>query len=357
MASVLVVRTGFLGDTVTAIPALRMIRAWAPGAYLTILCDQPLGGQTAADAVLEPLALADRICTYRSRPRFQALLQMRALVRELRPNVAIVLGQARASRFGIAQWRFALRGFGVKDARMVNPIPPAGQTWPTETQRLCEGLRTLGVDVATPSFEMPVAQTARQAVARRLAALGLDQGKPYLVFCGGGKAPTQRWPLERYAAVLQRVVDETGLPVVAIGSPDELKRYSTLLRDAASSGHGRGVHRLEGLDLSQLFELLRGALAYIGNDTGPMHVAAAVGCPVVAVMSARNAPGQWYPEIDQRLVFRRDVPCQDCFLNECIQEAHRCMTEIGVDEVATQTLDFLDGLTPRSAALPGEGGT
>jgi len=340
----LVIRTGHLGDTVAAVPALRLIRAWAPSARLTLLCDQPMGGQTPARSVLESMGVADDIATYCTRPRWRAAFSIWRTVRRLKPDLAIVLGQVRATKQATARFVWALRLMGIADVRVSNPITAAGGTWPGEAERLCSGLRAEGIAGATPPFAIPPMWHARQAATQRLRDLGIGEGTPYLVFCGGGKAPTQRWPLARYAEVLRAISADRRLPVILVGSATEMAHYR-----AAFGGKLPGIHYLDGLSLPELFELLRGALAYLGNDTGPMHVAASVGCPVIAVMSARNAPGQWYPEVQPRLVFRKAVTCQNCFLQDCIVERHRCMTDISVAEVTSGALQFINILTDASA--------
>ena len=338
--SILVIRTGHLGDTVAALPALRLIRAWAPSARLTLLCDQPMGGQTPARTVLEPMGVTDAIATYCTRPRWRAALSIWRIVRQERPALAIVLGQARATKQATARVVQALRLMGVAEVKVSNPIIAAGDLWPGEAERLCTGLRAVGIAGPTPPFAIPPFVQAQDVVQQRLLDLGIAKGARYLVFCGGGKAPAQRWPLDRYAQVLQAVVAARRLPVIAVGSTTEVARYR-----AAFGANVPGIHYLDGLSLPELFELFRSALAYLGNDTGPMHVAASVGCPVMAVMSARNAPGQWYPEVQPRLLFRRDVPCQNCFLQDCTVERHRCMTEITTNEVAEGAMHFLTMLT------------
>lgn len=347
-ASVLVVRTGHLGDTVTAIPALRQIRAWAPGADLRVLCDRPLGGQTPARSVLDLVRVVDWVESFAVRPRWRAVSEVRDVISRVRPDVGIILGQARTSRGALARQAAVLRLCGIGDVRLVNPVFAPGSHWPGEAERLCRGLNAVGIGGEPPPFAIPDFPEARERVAQRLAAVGVGGEARYLVFCGGGKAPTQRWPLERYAVVLRRLSQQARLAVVAIGSLGEIEAYRM-----AFDAERLDVRYLEGTELAELFELCRGATAYLGNDTGPMHVAAAVHCPVVVVMSARNAPGQWYPEVARRLVFRRDLPCQDCFLEQCVEQRHRCMTGIGVDEVVAGTLRFLAKLPRRGAGLHG----
>ena len=95
--------------------------------------------------------------------------------------------------------------------------------------------------------------------------------------------------------------------------------------------------------IGELFEVCRLAALYLGNDTGTMHVAAAVDCPAAAVISARNPPGAWDPDLpaSARLVFRHRTFCENCFLNACEVEGFRCMLSITVEDVVAELLPFV----------------
>jgi ADP-heptose:LPS heptosyltransferase len=80
-------------------------------------------------------------------------------------------------------------------------------------------------------------------------------------------------------------------------------------------------------------ELLRRCVMYVGNDTGPMHVAAAVGTRCVAVFGAQYPARCWHPYGDGHVVLRRRPPCRHCYLTECTQFQSRCVTETSVHEV------------------------
>jgi ADP-heptose:LPS heptosyltransferase len=89
----------------------------------------------------------------------------------------------------------------------------------------------------------------------------------------------------------------------------------------------------ERLTVLEMAELLRRCTIYVGNDTGPMHVAAAVGTRCVAVFGAQAPARSWHPYGEGHAVLRRQPPCRHCFLSECIQYQSRCVTETSVDDV------------------------
>ena len=342
-STVLVYRTGHLGDTVCAIPAFRRLREHFAGSRLILLCDSPARGKVPATQVVEMLGIFDEVKTYRSGQRLATLWQMARYVRERRPELVVILPQVREPAASLAQKKKFFEWCGVTDVRGVN-FPALRHAWqPNEPERLMQMLRATGIRGKKPDYIVPMDFGTRTRVREKLTQLGVSENTPYLVFCGGGKAPTQRWSPARYANVLNTVTERLRLPVIAVGSTAESADYereiSPLFPDLRLPG---------ALFIGEVFELLRGALAYFGNDTGPMHVAAAVGCPVAAVVSARNPPGAWDPDVEPRLVFRHRTECEDCFLNHCVTEHHRCMTGITEETVLAGLIPFLEKLTTKN---------
>ncbi len=135
-----------------------------------------------------------------------------------------------------------------------------------------------------------------------------------------------------------------GIQIVGIGTPHEGERYRVEILPTFPQ-----LQLLrESLTVSEMFELFRLAYGYLGNDSGPMHVAAALDCPVAVIMSSRNSPGSWDPDTRRRLVIRHRTECEDCFLQDCVVERHRCMTSISVERVINEALPFLKKLEIRN---------
>ncbi len=337
----LVFRTGHLGDTVCAIPALRLIRSNFPHAELTLLCDQPDHHvKVSAVEVVRNLGLFDHILTYSSRRGLMTAWQLFRAIRRVRPGTIFLLPQVRET---IQSIRFKKEFFGwcgVSDVRGPHIVSFNHNCQLNEANRLVAMLNELGVRGTKPAYDVPPDETSRASLEKKLEAANLNFESRFAVFCGGGKAATQHWPLERYADVLARIAAETGWDVLGVGTAQEVEGYRAGV-----------LPKLPELKLTQTpltipetFELLRKAHLYIGNDTGPMHVAAAVGCPVAVVMSARNPAGIWDPDVEPRLVIRHRTTCEGCFLSTCVLERHRCMTSITVERVLRDLLPFIASL-------------
>ncbi|MFN7931627.1 MAG: glycosyltransferase family 9 protein, partial [Blastocatellia bacterium] len=307
--TVLVFRTGHLGDTVCAIPALRLLRRHFADSELVFLCDQPQGAKVPAPAVIERLNLFDRVVTYTSGRGLLSVGQLFRAVRRVQPDTVIMLPQSRDALSNVRRKKRFFERCGVADVRGFQ-LPHAQRRWhANEAARLVQLLNGMGVPGAKPAYEIAPDVGSRATMERKLQAAGIAPAQPFVLFCGGGKAPTQCWPLERYGAVLTELAQATQYEIVGLGSPHEVAQYRAHILPQFPA------LRLftEPLTLTEMFELSRRAVLYVGNDTGPMHVAASVGCPVAVVMSARNAPGSWDPDVEPHLVIRHRTDCEDCF--------------------------------------------
>jgi ADP-heptose:LPS heptosyltransferase len=149
----------------------------------------------------------------------------------------------------------------------------------------------------------------------------------WFAVCVGGKTAAQLWPWERYVEVMRLLVQKNGLFPVVIGGREDREIGAKLLAQC-----GIGLCAAGELTVRESAALMAGARFYLGNDTGVMHLAAAVGIPCVGVFSARNWPGIWEPYGRGHKVLRFDVPCSGCHLSICNQDL-KCLTNISVDQV------------------------
>ncbi len=344
---ILVYRTGHLGDTVCAIPAFRLIRQAFPDANLTLLCDQPDGQKVPAVSVVRRLHIFNEVRTYRSRRGWRTYLDLGWQIRRSRSDLAILLSQSRETPLELGNKKRFFQKCGVGNVRMFCQLANPCSFHPTESVRLIEMLAGMGIVGVKPAYAIPVDAADRATVCEKLQAMGVDPARPFLVFSGGGKTPAQQWPLERYAQVLAGLAQEFSLPVVALGTASERDQYRVGLLP------GYPALKIPGsaFSLGELFEVCRLAALYLGNDTGTMHVAAAVGCQVAAVISARNPPGAWDPDLpaSARLVFRHRTFCENCFLNACEVEGFRCLLSITAEDVLAELLPFIRNIFPPPA--------
>ncbi|MBN1884603.1 MAG: lipopolysaccharide heptosyltransferase II [Candidatus Krumholzibacteriota bacterium] len=161
----------------------------------------------------------------------------------------------------------------------------------------------------------------RATVARN----GLD--RPYLaVAAGAAYGSAKRWPVKRFAAVAARAATR-GFVAVALGTAGDAEALDAI---AAAGG---GTSLAGTLDAAGLVAVLRGAACVLGNDSGPVHIAAAMGRPTVAVFGS-TSPAWTAPRGRRARVVRADLECSPCFRRECPDGEPACLDSISVDEVA-----------------------
>ena len=147
-------------------------------------------------------------------------------------------------------------------------------------ERYLDVARFLGADVKEVSFPMPTLQLETETVQKKLAALGLAQGSPYIVLAPGARWETKRWPADHFAKLAQKFMDE-GYSVVLCGAPDDAKLGE---RIREMTNYPKQLFDLIGrTSLRELGALIKGALFYVSADTGPLHIATAFKKDLVAL--------------------------------------------------------------------------
>ena len=147
-------------------------------------------------------------------------------------------------------------------------------------------------------------------------------------FGPGSKWPSKVWPEERFLEVGHELIQSHNIFPVVFGGPENRELGSRLV-----GAWGRGANAAGELSVRQAAAALSRCRLYVGNDTGTMHLAAAVKTPCVAIMAAIDWPGHWDAYGTGHTVLRRSLPCAGCLLHVCEQEGMRCLKEISVAEL------------------------
>jgi heptosyltransferase-2 len=200
----------------------------------------------------------------------------------------------------------------------------------------------LGVAPGPPFATVIVPATAHAAAARLLTENGVDERHPYVVFApGAAYGRAKQWLPTRFAE-LARLLAADNVSTVLVGAKGDLEACNEVAHAGAA------VNLAGRTDLPTLAAILRGARAVVANDSGAMHLAAAVGVPVTAVFGPTNdqktAPLRAAPDAPAPVIIATDVWCRPCMLRECPID-HRCMTRISAARVYAATkanTDFTD---------------
>ena len=183
----------------------------------------------------------------------------------------------------------------------------------------------LGCDSAGWNAHIPVFEPDKQSIGQILDLNGIEK-KPLVAINPIAKWPTKLWDPERFAVLAERIRDELACEIVFTGSSIDrpvITRIARMMWRAPLNVAGR-------TNLKELAYLYTRCRLLVTTDTGPMHMAAAMGCPVVALFGP-TAPWRTGPYGRGHEVIRADVECSPCFKKRC--DHMTCMKEISVEQV------------------------
>jgi ADP-heptose:LPS heptosyltransferase len=217
-----------------------------------------------------------------------------------------------------------------------------------EVRRQLDLVGVVGRRTEDERLSLSVPDDARSAAADVLSSAGIDVGAPWVVVHPGATAPSRRYPAEAYAAAAD-VVSAAGFGVVFTGSRDEAGLVEAIrgaMRSPSASLAGR-------LDLRGLAAVIQAAPVALTNNTGPAHIAAAVGTPVVDVYALTNPQhAPW--KVPSRVLFH-DVECRNCFKSVCPEGHHLCLRGVPPATVAAAVVELYERRTPAEDAASADG--
>jgi ADP-heptose:LPS heptosyltransferase len=338
--NILIYRCGTIGDTIVAVPAVSLLMNYFKKSVFSLITANSGDGKVWADGILREFNWFQNFLTYPSgdlrKPK--NILRLIRRVHELNPDMVVYMASDKNSGMRILRDRIFFFLSGVRrfiplrssKATFGGHLRRSKRIYPREVIRLTEGLKALGIENREISFHLPIQDKHIQKVSKLINESGLDSQRYLIGMCPWSKQEIKRWPLERYAQLGERLIKELGINIVIVGGEEE----ATVGKNISQSWpRDRMAIFAEKLGILETAELLRRCSFYIGNDTGAMHLAAAVGTSCVAIFSARDQKESWFPFGDHHIILRKDVPCENCHLTECQKYNLRCLKEISVEEV------------------------
>jgi ADP-heptose:LPS heptosyltransferase len=263
------------------------------------------------------------------------------------PEVVVYLGSSRgvasakrdATFFRLCGIR-RLIGMPVVEEMQQNLWDSVEQAFEPEAVRLTRNIKELGdaqMDAAE-SWDLHLTPS-EQACAQE--AISPVEGLPILVVSVGTKMQSKDWGRENWRTLLARIASlYPNHALVLSGAPGE-SEISEFAAGGWREAGGGPVMNLCGLPPRESAAVYAHARLFIGHDSGPMHLAAAVQTPCVAIFAARNKPRVWFPYGSQHRVLYHKTECWGCGLETCIAEKKRCLTSITVEEVLAEVCEVL----------------
>ena len=345
---VLIYRLGSLGDTLIALPALHLVARAFPQAERRLLTNFPVASKAPpAAAILESTGLVQGFFRYTvgTRSPRELLALWWQLVR-WRPDVLVYIGARRgvesaqrdATFFRLCGIRHQIGVPVTEDMQEFRIVDGALEA---EASRLVRNLAELGDgrldDPASWELHLTEAEVARAEEVLTPAAR-----HPILAVSVGTKVQSKDWGRDNWQALLARIAQLYPHYALALcGAPEESEASAFAGEGWKQHSPGPVLNLCGVLTPRQSAAVFARADAFLGHDSGPMHLAAAVQTPCVAIFAARNIPRVWFPYGKNHRVVYHQVDCAGCGLETCIIEKKKCITSITVDEVLAEVTAIL----------------
>jgi heptosyltransferase-2 len=321
-----------------ATPVFRALRAAHPSAEIV------LEGRPALQELLAGLASFDRFLPDPGGGALAALARGRRLKRQ-DFDWAVLLPDSQRAALGPWLARVPRRVGYARDALrralLTEALPAprrAGRRLPVPmTERYLRITRHLGCSDRGDGLELAVSPGAAERCAARLRQLGVDPDAPRLLVTPGASfGASKLWPPEHFAAACDGIAERLGLlPVLSPGPGEE-----EIARRIVAAASRRIVALLDPTPgLAELKALVAGSSLLLTNDTGPRHVAVALGCPAIVVMGPTD-PRHTAQHLQRQRVLREDVECSPCQRKRCPID-HRCMTRLAPGRAVHAAEDLL----------------
>lgn len=335
--NVLCVRLDSLGDVLMCTPAMRAIKQSRPARRLTLLTSG--SGAAAApyipelDAVLDYQAPWIKGSAAHAAERGAAMI---ALLAAHQFDAAVIFTSYSQSALPAALLCH-LAGIPARLAHCrENPYqmlsdwvaePEPEQLVRHEVQRQLDLVASVDWHASCSRLSFAVPAPALRHVQAHLAQHGIGARQPFILLHPGASAPSRRYPAPLWGQVIAQLARRTAWPLVLTGEAPE-----AALIEEIRAASGVAVLSLAGeLDLGQLGAAIKLAAVVVSNNTGPAHIAAALGTPLVDLYALTN-PQHTPWQVDSRLLFH-DVPCKFCYKSVCPQGHNDCLSKIAPERV------------------------
>src|SRR5690349_13687494 len=328
--------TNWVGDSVMTVPALRALRRVLPEAHITLVIRPGTKGIFSEADFIDDVLVYDRkgvlsvfgqVREWKRRGFELAVLFQNAFEAALIPFLAGVplrLGYATESRqpllthpLPLPDWRSSRH-----EVFYYLYLITALEQLLFGTSEICE---------AEPDATLQISETRKSEAEDLLRVYGVRKGQTVVALCPGSiNSRAKRWPAEAYASLADRFI-ESEKQVLLIGSADEMD----VTREVTNRMQQQPIVLTGKTSLDQITAVLASVDLVVTNDTGPAHIAAALGRPTLVIFGPTN-PLTTRPFAPEAEILRHPPECAPCMLRDCPID-HRCMTAITVDEVFEQS--------------------
>ncbi|MBI4839173.1 MAG: glycosyltransferase family 9 protein, partial [Nitrospirae bacterium] len=336
---ILIIRTAYIGDAVMALPMLKPLKMKFPEAHITFLTSEKAKDIFFNNPYITETIAYDPFWFYNSskgkyigfiremmKRRFDIVIEARGDIREL---LLIAFPLKAKVKIGF--------GFGGGAFILDHVVPYISKKHKLEYH--LDLIKYLGCEVADIEWGIYLTESELGKIKEIMESHGIS--RPFITVHPGARHPLRRWLTERYAELYDSLIEKYNMPLVILGSPGE----TGLAENIIGTMKHKPISLAGKLSLRELAGVLAESLLFICNNSGPLHIAAAMKTPVVVL----HGPSKSYwdaPYGNISRIVEKDFPCRDnCDETSCLNKRfHACINDITVEEVLSAADDILNTL-------------
>jgi lipopolysaccharide heptosyltransferase III len=323
-SNILVIKLRYLGDVLLATPTLHALKSAFPAASLSVLVNRGTEDILRANPHVDEIIPLDR----------GSLFQQCRFVWEIRcRHFDTVVDLTDGDRAALLTWNSGAPvriGFNAEQrwtGRCYTTVVSV-EAGAHRVERDLAALAPLGVAARERVPRIWLMPEDDAKVEQLVGEMGIPRDRRWVVIQPGARYWFKAWPVERFAELADRLTDTLGCQVLVGGNPQE----EALTQSVVALAKSRPLSIAGRSDIRILAALLTRSALFVGNDTGAMHIAAAVGTPVVGLFGPSN-PAEWGPRGGPAETIYKGLDCRICFHPTCRRGEENCMKLIGVQEV------------------------
>jgi ADP-heptose:LPS heptosyltransferase len=347
---ILAVEVNRLGDAISALPALKALRGHFPHAEISFLA------RSSFVPLFEQADSVDTVIGLEEPSQIFPLLAMVVQLRKQRFDLACSLSPIRknafltlsgGSRYAVGYLKLGRR---VPNFLKVSPVSSVGIKLVSEEQYGSENIvetslkvcRAMGISCPETHPRLDLPERVIRRAEEELSSQGIVPSVPFIVVHPVAGWRFREWPYANTIELVKRILSDTDVDVVLIGSREDEEK---LRRMREQTGKSDGVTIAAGEDLSAVAVLLRKSVLFVGNDSGPIHLASALGVRCIGLFGPAPPHITGPAGTNTRFLYHR-LECSPCKQEKCIRPQDPCLSLISVDEVYAEVKEVLSEAIP-----------
>lgn len=336
---ILLIRLDRIGDVVLSTPVIKALRDAYPKSHIAFMVRPYCRDIVEGNPYLDEVIIYDKGGSHKGLPGNIRFIQE---LRRKRFDLAIVLHPTTRSHLvaalaGIPE----IIGYDRKWGSLLTKKIPHMKHYGLKHERdyVIDVLKYVGIEAKDRSLYMPVKEDSEKRIDAVFGSAGLNKGDVIIVFNAGASCPSKRWSAERFAEAGNELVKRAGAKIVVIGGESDKEAGSKV----ASLIKGTCLDLSGKTTVADLASIFRRSNLLISNDSGPVHIACAVGAPVVAIFGRSDrglSPLRWGPTGGRSVILHKATGCEVCLAHNCAK-GFACLDAVTVDEVVDAALGLL----------------